>query len=63
MPYKNNKDLPERVRKHLPQGAQTIFRKAFNKAFEKYEEVTVFKVAWSAVKRVYHKDLSGKWVK
>ncbi len=75
MPYKTNKNLPESLRKHLPMGAQTIYRKAFNNAFVQYKdpkkrkfasslEVTAHRVAWTAVKREYRKDLSsGKWVK
>ena len=63
MPYKTNKDLPERVRNVLPQGAQTIFRKAFNNAHKQYkEEQRAFKVSWAAVKRKYEKR-NGKWVK
>ena len=64
MPYKLNKDLPKNVRGVLPQGAQTIFRKAFNNAFKQYkgQEVRAFRVAWSAVKKVYKKK-GNKWVK
>ncbi|MFC1774958.1 ChaB family protein [Nanoarchaeota archaeon] len=74
MPYKTNKDLPERVRDNLPQGAQTIFRKAFNNAEKQYRdpkkrrgkaslEEVCNKVSWSAVKSKYEKDDSGKWVR
>ena len=57
MPYSTNKELPDSVRKNLPQGAQTIFRKAFNNAFKQYKgaEVRCFRVAWAAVKKVYKK--------
>ena len=64
MPYKTNRDLPKNIRHVLPQGAQTIFRKAFNAAYPKYkdEEVRAFKIAWAAVKRQYAKR-NGKWIK
>ncbi len=38
MPYERNDDLPESVRDHLPQGAQTIYREAFNSAWEQYAD-------------------------
>ena len=63
MPYKDITDLPDSIKNHLPKKAQTIFLKAFNNAFEKYDEVIAFKVAWSAVKRSYYKNEEGKWVK
>jgi cation transport regulator len=73
MPYRTNKGLPANVRKNLPQGAQTIYRKAFNNAFKQYKEpskrrgttsreVTSHKVAWNAVKREYAKK-GDKWVR
>ncbi len=73
MPYKTNKALPDRVKENLPQGAQTIYRKAYNNAEKQYkdpekrrgkaslEEVSN-KVAWSAVKKEYKKK-GDKWVK
>lgn len=75
MPYRTNKGLPEKVRRSLPLGAQTIFRKAFNNALKQYRdpkkrrgrvslEEVCNKVAWSAVKKVYRKSfLRRKWVK
>ncbi|AEK74274.1 cation transport regulator ChaB [Rickettsia conorii subsp. heilongjiangensis] len=30
MPYKNNNDLPDSVKNHLPIHAKDIYRKAFN---------------------------------
>ncbi len=74
MPYKTNEDLPDSVKNHLPQHAMDIYREAFNHAFEEYkspekrkgdasQEETAHKVAWSAVKKKYHKDdFSGQWV-
>jgi cation transport regulator len=62
MPYSKNSDLPDNVRKVLPQKAKTIFRKAFNNAHIEYkDEITAFKVAWSAVKKQY-KKVNNKWV-
>jgi cation transport regulator len=64
MPYTTNADLPEDIKNHLPDHAQTIFREAFNNAHEQYgEEETAFKVAWSAVKNEYEKNAEGEWVK
>jgi len=74
MAYRLNKSLPKGVQ-GLPQGAQTIYRKAFNNAEKQYKNpqkrqdpkeslVEVCnKVAWAAVKKVYAKNLDGKWVK
>lgn len=73
MPYKSNKSLPKRVRDNLPQGALTIYRKAFNNAMKQYKdpkkrrgksgrEETAHKVAWDAVKKEYKKK-GDKWVK
>lgn len=63
MPYNNNKDLPSSVIDHLPEHAQTIFRKAFNSAYEQYQdEAIAFKIAWSAVKKVYEKNSDDIWV-
>jgi cation transport regulator len=73
MPYRANKDLPPRVKNNLPQGAQTIYRKAFNNAFKQYkspskrryggtQESAAHRVAWSAVKNVYKKK-GDKWAK
>lgn len=66
MPYQRNAQLPAPVRNSLPPGAQTIYRKAFNSAWEQYDtarkrrgtasrEETAHRVAWSAVKRAYRK--------
>jgi cation transport regulator len=57
MPYTYNYDLPERVTKHLPEHAQSIYREAFNHAWEQYKdkgedrESTAHRVAWSAVEK------------
>jgi len=73
MPYDNNSDLPDSVRDNLPAKAQEIYRKAFNSAWGEYSdpedrkgdagrEETAHKVAWAAVKKVYHKE-GDRWVK
>lgn len=73
MPYDKNNDLPESVRDNLPKHAQDIYRKAFNSAWETYDqpeerrgdasrEETAHKVAWAAVKNSYEKnEKTGKW--
>jgi cation transport regulator len=72
MPYERNADLPKSVRDHLPAHAQTIYREAFNSAFDQYKdaedrrgdasrEETAHKVAWSAVKQKYRKK-GDDWV-
>jgi len=64
MPYKINDDLPSSVKSHLPDHAQTIYRKAFNNAYEQYgTDAQAAQVAWSAVKKEYEKNNEGKWVK
>jgi cation transport regulator len=66
MPYDRNTDLPDSVRGNLLEHAQSIYREAFNSAFEEYKsakdrrgdasrEATAHKVAWSAVKQKYEK--------
>ena len=64
MPYKTLRSLPESVRDNLPQHAQEIYKEAFNSAFTQYKkEETAHRVALSAVKKKYHKNLKGKWIK
>jgi cation transport regulator len=66
MPYRTNTDLPVSVRHHLPGHAQSIYREAFNHAFEAHageadQEVRAHKIAWSAVKRSYEK-VGDDWI-
>ena len=64
MPYQQLDSLPDLVKENLPKHGQEIFRAAFNSAEEQYqEEERAFRVAWSAVKRVYEKGDDGKWHK
>ncbi len=73
MPYAHNKDLPDNVRRHLPQHAQDIYCEAFNNAWEEYRspenrrddasrEEVAHRVAWAAVKNKYTKNDKGQWV-
>ncbi|HZW61466.1 MAG TPA: ChaB family protein [Candidatus Babeliales bacterium] len=63
MPYKNNNDLPAGVRNHLPDHAQSIYRKAFNNAIDEYgdDDARAARVAWGAVKKEYAKK-GTQWV-
>ncbi len=73
MPYERNADLPKQVKENLPQKAMTIYRKAYNNAWDQYKdpedrrgndsrEETAHRVAWSAVKNSYEKR-GDRWVK
>ena len=73
MPYDSVAELPKSVRDNLPQGAQQIYRRAFNSAWDQYSsgskrrggasrEETAHRVAWSAVKDKYRKK-GERWVK
>ena len=73
MPYAHQDDLPESIKKHLPEHAQHIYMSAFNHAWEEYANVKkrrtpesreqiAHKVAWSAVKKKYRKGANGQWV-
>lgn len=64
MPYASVRDLPPKVRRALPTGAQHVFRAAFNSACERYphEEERCFSIAWAAVKRAgYSRRSPGHW--
>lgn len=64
MPYATRSELPEPVQKVLPAHAQDIYKDAFNNAWEEYghDESRAHAVAWSAVKRSYHKnERTGTW--
>jgi len=73
MPYKKTSELPKQVKNTLPEHGLETYRAAYNNAWDDYKkpsdregnatrEETAHKVAWAAVKNVYHKDDSGKWV-
>jgi len=66
MPYRTNAKLPPAVQKHLPPGAQSIYREAFNHAWKTYkgdprQEEIAHRTAWAAVKRLYRKA-GDMWV-
>jgi cation transport regulator len=72
MPYKNISDLPESVKDNLPKHAQEIYMKAYNSAWDQYDqpderrggaprEETAHKVAWNAVKKKYRKE-GDRWL-
>ena len=72
MPYNSTNDIPDNVRQVLPEHAQTIYKEAFNSAYEEYkepedrksdssQEEVAHRVPWSAVKQKYHKDDDGQW--
>ncbi len=72
MPYTRKRDLPKQARNVLPSRAQEIYKDAYNNAFDRFknkskrrgnesQEEAAGKVAWSAVKRKYHKGDDGRW--
>jgi cation transport regulator len=66
MPYRVNEELPNSVRSHLPEHAQSIYREAFNHAYrahagESGREQRAHMIAWAAVKRSYVKA-GDMWV-
>lgn len=65
MPYDRITSLPDSVKDNLPKHAQEIYKEAFNSAEEQYDgdEERYHRVAWGAVKKSYHKNEKGNWVK
>lgn len=72
MPYGEISELPDSVRDNLPEHAQTIYKEAYNSAWDQYaepedrrgdagREETAHRVAWAAVKESYKKDAEGRW--
>ncbi|WP_313688424.1 putative cation transport regulator ChaB [Pantoea sp.] len=72
MPYSSTRQLPDSIRHVLPAHAQTIYEKAFNSAWDQYQdkddwrgddsrEKVAHKVAWAAVKKDYQKGDDNKW--
>lgn len=67
MPYKSITQLPKPVKQNLPTHAKEIYKEAFNSAYKQYDhrqghEEIAHRVAWSAVKKKYHKNKVGSWV-
>lgn len=65
MPYDKRSELPDSVKDNLPDHAQDIYKEAFNSAWDEYDhdEERAHRVAWGAVKKAYHKNEKGNWVK
>jgi cation transport regulator len=65
MPYDRRSELPDSVKDNLPDHAQGIYKEAFNSAWEEHDhdEERSHRIAWGAVKKSYHKNDDGKWVK
>lgn len=74
MPYQKLNELPDSVRDNLPKHAQEIYQMAYNSAWDEYKdpderrgdasrEETSHRVAWAAVKKMYAKAATGKWVR
>ena len=66
MPYRSNADIDPRIRRHLPDHAQDIYRAAFNNAWTAHAddprcEEIAHRIAWAAVKRRYEKA-GDAWV-
>ncbi|WP_251976012.1 ChaB family protein [Salinicola avicenniae] len=72
MPYANRDEIPDSARKVLPPHARTIYREAFNSAWETYKnpedrrgdssrEAVAHAVAWKAVEAKYAKGDDGQW--
>ena len=72
MPYDKISELPDSVKDSLPKHAQEIYMKAYNSAWEEYDEPeerrgdasreeTAHRVAWAAVKKKYEKQ-GDTWV-
>lgn len=65
MPYAKISDMPKNVQDSLPEHVQIIYMKAYNSAAEAnpdYDEERLAKIAWSAIKKTYHKNDTGEWV-
>ena len=65
MPYAKNENLPNNIKNVLPESAQSIWRGAFNAAFERYQDDgKASQIAWGAVKNAgWTKDEKGIWHK
>jgi len=72
--YETKQQLPDDVRRELPEKAQEIFKAVYNSTWKKYEvsgetdkgdtdalQAAARHVAWLAVKEQYQKQ-GGRWV-
>ncbi|MGQ9365160.1 ChaB family protein [Azospirillum sp. ST 5-10] len=65
MPYPSNAELPESVKSLLPEGAQDVYRYAFNRAWRVcadspdrsrlHRTELARRIAWAAVRHTYEK--------
>jgi cation transport regulator ChaB len=64
MPYASNAELPQDVQDALPSRAETIWREAFDAAYERNpDDGRSAATAWSAVRRAgYGKGPGGQWL-
>lgn len=74
MHYPKNSDLPESIRADLPAHAQDVYRTAFNKAWESYDEPRAVveveesrlamadNAAWAAVNERFYFNELQEWV-
>jgi cation transport regulator len=74
MHYDSESDLPDTVRNQLPADAQTVFRTAYNAAWETYSEEpidpdvpkpgrheTAQQEAWNSVRALFERQENGEW--
>lgn len=74
MKYQKNSDLPSHIKEDLPINAQDIYRKAFNEAWESYDEPRAVvnveqsrlamaeKAAWAAVNERFYFNEFEEWI-
>ena len=63
-PYLTNSDLPPSIQRHLPQQAQEVFREAYNRCLQEYQDVEhARRKAWAAVAGSYQENPDGNWVR
>lgn len=62
--YDTIADLPAPVRNHLPKDAQQVFMSVVNQYLKKGKpDSTAFPIAWGVIKKHWHKDGDGRWVR
>jgi len=62
-PYPSNSQLPPSVQRRLPRQAQEVFRGAYNRCLQQFEDVEhARRTAWAAVERLFRETPDGTWV-
>ncbi|ACK68982.1 ChaB family protein [Gloeothece citriformis PCC 7424] len=62
MAYETLEQLPNEVKEKLPQGAQQVFKAAFNSATEDgVNEQDATQIAWNSVRISYQQGSNGQW--